>query len=54
MFFRIVCSSFRRFKCVMQKMGGQNIAGILSDKKSETFVKPSKIAQKFANTEKKS
>ena len=51
MFFITVCSSFRGFKCVIQKSEDpKRIAGNLSDpKNSRNFVKPRKIT---ANPEK--
>ena len=53
MFFSTVCSSCKGFKCVIQKLEDQKIAGNLSDpKNSGNIAKPRKIAKKFANPEK--
>ena len=54
MFFSAVCSSFKGFKCVIQKLEDpKKIAGNLLDpKNSGNFAEPRKIAEKFANPEK--
>ena len=53
MFFSTACSSFKGFKCVIQKLEDPKIAGNLSDpKNSGNFAKPRIIAKKFANPEK--
>ena len=44
MFFSTACSSFKGFKCAIQKLE--------DPKNSENFAKPRKIAKKFANPEK--
>ena len=44
MFFSSACSSFKGFKCVIQKLE--------DPKNSGNFVKPRKIAKEFANPEK--
>ena len=48
LFFSTVCSSFKGFKCVIQKLEDPKN----SWKYSGNFAKPRKIAKKFANPEK--
>ena len=53
MFFSTVCSSFKGFKCVIQKLEEQkNLEICQTSENRRNFVKPRKIALKFANAEK--
>ena len=54
LFFSTVCSSFKGFKCVIQKLEDPKNSWkfVRSKKNSGNFAKPRKIAKKFANPEK--
>ena len=54
LFFSTVCSSFKGFKCVIQKLKDpkKQLEICQTQKNSENFAKPRKIAKKFANPEK--
>ena len=53
MFFSTVCSSFKRFKCVIQKLEGSKTNGNLSDpKNSGSFAKPPRNSSKICQPRK--
>ena len=54
LFFSTVCSSFKGFKCVIQKLEDPKkyLEICQTQKNNGNFVKPRKIAKKFSNPEK--